>query len=242
MHGVHVDVAVEGLEWEYLKRRITVAPKKSVLELCVALSRNVPGHIVEFGVAKGESTRILRRALGHSDKRIYACDSFEGLREKFENAEVGTFACEPPRIRGVEIVKGYFEDSLTPELAARVGRVAFASLDADLYSSTLCALRWLTPLLGSGSLLLFDEFLGENESEKSAFEDWSRETGVRTIRVAEFLREPSGWGTMIDARPLYQVVGDDLLPKPAVSLRNRFRAGRLGRIARRARDLAFDRK
>jgi hypothetical protein len=123
-----------------------------------------------------------------------------------------------------------------------VGRIAFASLDADLYSSTACALRWLTPLLGSGSLLLFDEFLGEKESEKRAFEDWSRETGIRTIRVAEFVREPSAWGTRIDKRPLFQVIGDDLLPKPAVSLRNRFRSSPLGRIARRARDLVSDRK
>jgi hypothetical protein len=33
----------------------------------------------------------------------------------------------------------------------------------------MCALTWLTPLLGTGSLLLFDEFLGEQESEKRAF-------------------------------------------------------------------------
>jgi predicted O-methyltransferase YrrM len=239
---MHANVAAEALEWDYLNRRLTVTPKKTILELCVSLSRNVPGHIMEFGVAKGDSTRILRRALGHSQKRIYACDSFEGLREKFENAEVGTFACEPPRISGVEIVKGYFEDSLTPELAAKVGRVAFASLDADLYSSTLCALRWLTPLLGSGSLLLFDEFLGEKESEKRAFDDWSRETGLRTVRIAEFVREPSGWGTRIDKRPLFQVVGDDLLPKPAVPFRKRLRASPLGRIARSARDMVRDRK
>ncbi len=232
--------AATGLEWNHLKRRITVAPKSSVLELCVAMCRRVPGHIIEFGVAKGESTRILRRALGRSKKRIYACDSFEGLREKFENAEVGTFACKPPRIRGVEIVKGYFEDSLTPELAARVGRVAFASLDADLYSSTACALKWLTPLLGSGSLLLFDEFLGENESEKRAFEDWSKETGLRTVKVAEFLREPSGWGTVADMRPLFQVIGEDQLPQPPATLRTRLRGTPLGRLARGARDLVSD--
>ncbi|QSX73837.1 class I SAM-dependent methyltransferase [Lysobacter arenosi] len=237
-----VNMALDVHDWGYLDRRITVTPKRTVLELCVALSRRVPGNIVEFGVAKGESTRILRRALGHSNKRIYACDSFEGLSEKFENAEVGTFACEPPRIRGVEIVKGYFEQSLTPELAARVGRVSFASLDADLYSSTLCALTWLTPLLGSGSLLLFDEFLGEKESEKRAFEDWSKETGLRTVRIAEFVREPSGWGTRIDKRPLFQVVGDDLLPKAAAPLRKRLRASPLGDIARRARDLVRERK
>ncbi|HXY65653.1 MAG TPA: hypothetical protein VEI45_15165 [Mycobacterium sp.] len=44
--------------------------------------------------------------------------------------------------------------------------MALASLDADLFSSTLCALTWLTPLLGIGSLLLFDEYLGDGGAEK----------------------------------------------------------------------------
>jgi hypothetical protein len=188
---------------------------------------------MEFGVAEGGSTRILRRASASSKKQVFACDSFEGLQEKFENCEIGTFACEPPKIPGVEIVKGFFDKSLTPELAARVGRVALASLDADLYSSTICALTWLTPLLGTGSLLLFDEFLGEQESEKRAFEDWTRDTGIRTVLVAEFLREPSGFGTKIDKRPLFQVIGNETLPKRAPGIRDRFFASPVGRLARR---------
>jgi hypothetical protein len=150
LHALH-DMSAAGFTWEQLRKTVTFPSRKQVLELSVALSKRVPGHIVEFGVAQGDSTRVLRRASARSGKRVFACDSFKGLPERFENAEVGTFACEPPRIPGVEIVEGYFEESLTPQLAARVGRVALASLDADLYSSTLCALRWLTPLLGSGS-------------------------------------------------------------------------------------------
>jgi Macrocin-O-methyltransferase (TylF) len=230
----------EHFTWEQLQHRATFPPKEFVLKLSVALSKRVPGHIMEFGVAEGDSTRTLRRALGRSDKRLFACDSFEGLPEKFENAEVGTFACEPPKIPGVEIVKGYFEKSLTPELASRVGRVALASLDADLYSSTICALKWLTPLLGSGSLLLFDEFLGEQESEKRAFEDWKRETGISTVLIAEFLRQPSGWGKNIDKRPLFQVIGKEplcYLSEPAGSLRDRLLASPGGIVARRVRNL-----
>lgn len=205
------------IDWSRMQRKMQFLSRNMVLELAMRLSYPVKGNIIEFGVADGYSTRTLRRVLSRLEfaqvsgarKRIFACDSFKGLREKFENAEVGTFACAPPRIRGVEIVEGYFEDSLTDDLARRVAKVAFASLDADLYSSTLCALRWLTPLLVTGSLLLFDEFLGEKESEKRAFEDWSATSGIRTIKIAEFLREPSGWGEQIDRRMLFQVIGDD---------------------------------
>jgi hypothetical protein len=226
-------VSSETFTWEQLQTRATLASREAVLEFSVAMSNHLPGHIMEFGVAKGDSTRILRRASARSNKQVFACDSFEGLQEKYESCEIGQFACEPPNIPGVEIVKGFFDKSLTPELASRVGRVALASLDADLYSSTICALRWLTPLLGTGSLLLFDEFLGEQESEKRAFEDWTRDTGIRTVLVAEFLREPSGYGTKIDKRPLFQVIGDEPLPRPSATIRDRTLASRLVRLARR---------
>lgn len=232
-----------GEDWGYLKTRVNFAPKEIILELALRAARHVPGNVIEFGVAQGESTRAIRRILDRLErddpaagrKEIFACDSFKGLPEKFEKAEVGTFAGEPPRIPGVEIVEGYFHDSLDQALARRVGKVALASLDADLYSSTLCALRWITPLLQTGSLLLFDEFLGENESEKRAFEDWSEEAGISTILVAEFLREPSGWGDKIDRRPLFQVVGpEELPPRPAPRTDFRSRASRkLRSLARR---------
>jgi hypothetical protein len=209
-----------------------------VLELAVQLSFQVAGNIIEFGVADGDSTRTLRKALTRRErgrlrgprKSIFACDSFEGLTEKFENAEPGTFACEPPNIRGVQIVKGYFDDSLTPDLARRVGSVALASLDADLYSSTLTALRWLTPLLSTGSLLLFDEYTGENASECRAHQDWCEETGAQTFMLAEFLRDPSGWGANPDRRTLFQVVADEPCRRSQVTT--------VGGLVRRGRSLA----
>lgn len=228
-------------EWDYLRPRVNFASRSLVLELCVQLVQRVPGNIIEFGVAEGHSTRVLRRASRRSGKHVFACDSFKGLPEKFENAEKGTFACEPPRIPGVEIVAGYFEESLTEDLAKRVGRIALASLDADLYSSTTCALRWLTPLLNTGSILVFDEFLGEKESEKRAFEDWSRETGVNTVQVAEFLREPSGWGSKIDLRKVFQVVSNEVLPAVSPAMRERLLASPPGKLIRRARQLLRNR-
>lgn len=201
-----------------MSSRVVFPPREVALEVAVKASFNIEGNIIEFGVAEGNSTRWIRKIVTELErtqllgnrKRIYACDSFKGLTEKYEKAEVGTFACEPPDIPGVELVIGYFNESLTDELASKVGPVAFASLDADLYSSTITALQWLTPLLHTGSLLLFDEFLGEKESEKRAFEDWSAETGVETIKIAEFHREPAGWGSTLDVRPLFQVISTDV--------------------------------
>jgi hypothetical protein len=219
-------------EWPDVRRRVESASSALVLEFATRLAFRVPGNIIEFGVAGGHSTRVLRRTLDRLQrgqiagprKKIFACDSFRGLPERYENLGVGAFACAPPRIPRVEIIEGHFDSSLTPELAQRVGRVALASFDADLYSSTLCALRWLTPLLDTGSLLLFDEYLGEGGGgERRAHEGWLLERGVGTVPVAEFLRESSGQGgdrdhgSTPDRRMLFQVVrATELVPNKVV--------------------------
>ena len=89
---------------------------------------------------------------------------------------------------------------LTPELTREVGRVSLAHFDADLHSSTACALTCVTPLLQPGSLLLFDEFLGEDPAEERAFLEWSQRTGVRTAMLATFGREPAGHTDTADRR------------------------------------------
>ena len=228
-------------EWPEFRRRLSPPSQALVLEIATRLADRVPGNIVEFGVASGHSARVLRQTLDRLQrgqiagprKRIFACDSFLGMPEEYENLVVGAFASERPEIRGVEIVEGYFEDTLTPALARRVGRVSLAHLDADLYSSTHCALRWLTPLLDVGSVLLFDQYLGEHGTgERLAHEHWLSETGLRTVPVAEFLRETSGQGgdrdhgSAPDRRVLFVVVGEtDPAPNPVI------RIGAVGRDA-----------
>jgi hypothetical protein len=208
-----------------LERKMNFASRDAVLEVAATLALRVPGSFIEFGVADGDSARVLARVKGN--RKFFALDSFEGLPEKFENAEIGSFACKPPRIRGVEIVKGYFEASLTPDLSRRVGRVAFAHLDADLFSSTMSALNWLTPLLDTGSILLFDEFLGGNGAEKRAFEEWCLSRKLQTLMVAEFVRDPSGFANGVtDVRVIFQIVGESNLPLLRVPTPMSTRVGR----------------
>jgi Macrocin-O-methyltransferase (TylF) len=188
--------------------------REQVLRLAVRSAVRVPGSIIEFGVAEGTSTLVLRSELRRlqreqpavGERRVFACDSFEGLPEQFEMLPPGTFACRKPGIRGVEFVVGYFDATLDDELARRVGPVALASLDADLESSTLGALRWITPLLHCGSLLLFDEFDGDGGAERRAYEQWTDETGVQTVKVAEFIRPTAGFGSASDRRVLFQAL------------------------------------
>lgn len=208
-------------DWTDRRAKITYPSRSQVLELAVQLARPIRGNIVEFGTWKGYSTRTIRDELWRSSiwdraqrrKKIFACDSFQGLAEDYEHLAAGTFATQVPKLAGVRIVEGYFDDSLTPALATEVGAVSLAHLDADLYSSTVTALNWLTPLLQPGSLLLFDEFCGEDPAEERAFMEWSATSGVQTAMLAMFGREPSGKGDMSDRRVLFQVVADTPIKK-----------------------------
>ncbi|MEU4674268.1 TylF/MycF/NovP-related O-methyltransferase [Amycolatopsis sp. NPDC023774] len=192
-----------------------------MLALAVSVSRAVPGNIIEFGTWNGASTRVLRDELWQAKiwdhrqrrKQIFACDSFEGLAENYEHLAKGTFATIVPKLRGVRIVKGFFENSLTPQLASEVGRISLAHLDADLYGSTVTALNWMTPMLQPGSVLLFDELVGEDPAEARALVEWQQSTGIRLAMLAFFGREPSGKGDMTDRRAIFQVVGEKTLRK-----------------------------
>lgn len=218
-------------DWAEFKSRVTFPSRDQVLELAVQLARPIPGHIVEFGVYRGRSTRTIRDELWMSrlwdsrqrGKRIYACDSFRGLPDEYENLPVGNFATNIPRLTGVRIVEGFFADSLTEELAREVGKVSLAHFDADLQESTTCALDWVTPLLQPGSLLLFDEFLGEDPAEERAFLDWEQRTGTKTAMLAMFGREPAGRTVTTDRRALLQVVSDEPITKPPALLPKRAR-------------------
>ena len=224
-------------DWAGTAGRVTYPSRGQVIELAVQLARAVPGHIVEFGVWKGDSIRVIRDELWRSaiwdraqrQKRIYACDSFAGLPADYEHLPAGTFATPVPTLRGVRIVDGLFEASLTADLAVEVGRVSLAHFDADLYESTRAALDWLTPLVGAGTLLLFDEFAGEDPAEARAFREWCQVTGVRTVLLALFGRGPSGQGARTDRRALVQVVTDEpIRPAPPLAptkLRRRLFAG-----------------
>src|SRR5262249_54775746 len=99
-------------DWAEIAGHVTYPSRSQGIELAVQLARPVPGHIIEFGVWKGDSVRVIRDELWRSAlwdraqrrKRIYACDSFAGLPDDYEHLRAGTFATPVPTLRGVRIV------------------------------------------------------------------------------------------------------------------------------------------
>ena len=147
------------------------------IKVAGADGETLPQTYLEFGCHSGRTFSAAVNAsefLGVRDPEFYAFDSFEGLPEtKTEEDgyfQAGTFCssredfiCIVKKKSGLllddkYIVQGYYCDSLTPELQARMPKAGVVHIDVDLYSSTVEVLEFIKPLLVAGSLLIFDDW------------------------------------------------------------------------------------
>jgi hypothetical protein len=115
------------------------------------------GLFLEFGVASGTT---INHMAGQLAGKIYGFDGFEGLPEDWRPGfPTGAFAQTPPAVAGnVELVIGWFNQSLPRFLDTHTGPVSFLHVDCDLYSSTKTIFDLLGPRIRSGTVIVFDEF------------------------------------------------------------------------------------
>lgn len=128
--------------------------------------------------------------------RFFAFDSFEGMpasghdrtlpehREGMLKCSVEEFkkALRRHGISGqdVEIVKGYYDDTLTDQLKCdrNLRTAALIYIDCDTYESTMSALRFCTDLIGANVLIAFDDWYiyggSDKHGEPRAFAEWRR--------------------------------------------------------------------
>lgn len=125
------------------------------------------GFVLEFGVFKGASIRILAELTAEP---VYGFDSFEGLPEDWTLFHKKSFfdvqAALPDAPDHVTFIKGFFDQTLDTWLEAHPGLVRFAHLDADLFSSTHFVLNRLKPRLTNGTVLIFDDYLYAQDHDR----------------------------------------------------------------------------
>lgn len=106
----------------------------------------------------------------------YGFDTFNGLPEDWHNEKRGTYTSDNkiPDIPGSEFIVGKFEDTLPSFFNTDRPIASLINFDADLYSSTICALTHCKPIIGKDTILVFDEFLMnpsfEEDEMKALFE------------------------------------------------------------------------
>ncbi|WP_430335174.1 class I SAM-dependent methyltransferase [Rhodococcus sp. ACT016] len=143
----------------------------------------VDGLALEFGVASGTTLRIITESLCATGHEVWGFDVWTGLPEAWRTGfPAGEFAQQSmPSVPGAQLVSGLFEDTLPGFLADHPGPVAFAHLDADLYSSTRTVLELIGDRLVPGSVLVFDEYFnypGWQSHEHRAWTEFVTRTGV----------------------------------------------------------------
>ena len=128
--------------------------------------------------------------------RFFAFDSFEGMpagdhdrtlpehREGMLKCSVEEFKRALKRSKipegDIEIVKGYFNTSLTDQLKRdrKLRAAALIYIDCDTYESTVTTLNFCTDLIGSSAMIAFDDWYiyggSDASGEPRAFAEWRR--------------------------------------------------------------------
>jgi O-methyltransferase len=129
-------------------------------------ARSLPGDVVEIGVYKGGTARLLARSFGPTDKTVHLFDTFSGLpdpdpaRDYHQTGEFGDASLESVRryladCGNVMLYPGRFPETAGP---VESGRFCLAHVDIDLYRSAVDCCEFLYPRLVPGGLMIFDDY------------------------------------------------------------------------------------
>lgn len=125
----------------------------------------------EFGVWRGSSFRYLIKAY----KKGYGFDTFTGLPESWNLGgrveDKGTYTSDGnvPKIKGGEFIVGNFEDTLPIFFSESRPVASVINFDADLYSSTICALQFSKSVMNKDTILIFDQLIMNETWEDDEF-------------------------------------------------------------------------
>lgn len=145
-------------------------------------------HVLEFGVCRGTTIRVIRQSLDESFK-IFGFDSFVGLPEDWIDKN-GTVVVPSqyfstngviPDVSGVKFYAGWFTDTL-PKYLKIAQPIALLHIDSDLYSSAKEVLWALNAWITEGTIIVFDEWFYRHDAkyddhEQKAFYEWVKEFG-----------------------------------------------------------------
>ena len=100
---------------------------------------------------------------GISEGALYKRSVFESLSVELERqySSQGKYSADGiiPKIDGGTFIAGKFEDTLPTFYSKPRPMASLINFDADLYSSTLCALNYSKPVIDKDTILIFDEFI-----------------------------------------------------------------------------------
>ena len=134
------------------------------------------GLYMEFGCHEVNTFRMALNTLGSHHKpnkisKFIAFDSFEGMpepkgidRQKIWRKGMNFTSVEEFKritkkdLYRVEVVKGFYSDTLKTYKFSKKNKIALAYIDCDYYSSTIEVLNFLSDKISHGTLIAFDDW------------------------------------------------------------------------------------
>ncbi len=177
--------------------------KHDLLRFCLKEEPIQEGLILEFGVYKGHTIRMISNAF--PERAVYGFDSFEGFPDDGRTdwrCDFSLGGVQPEVPGNIHLIKGFFDQTL-PEFMKRQPTefISFMHIDCDLYSSTRTILEHCGPRIGNGTVIVFDELLHYKdfmENEMLAFYEFVQREGIHfewigtrgdVMPVEQFLRQ-----------------------------------------------------
>jgi len=189
-----------GLDWPAEAETMIGLRRLENLEALIVdlVRRGVFGDLVETGVWRGGASIFMRgvlKALGDTTRRVWACDSYEGLPrsdpERYP-ADAGDphwtfaeFVVSLDEVKRnfaryglldaqVRFLRGWFRDTLP---RAPIERIGLLRLDGDMYESTYEAFDALYPRVSPGGFVVVDDY-GAIPACRQAVSDYRRQHGI----------------------------------------------------------------
>lgn len=163
--------------WSYFKsmptKPVILGSGIAIFKLAVAHAK-VKGLVLEFGVRHGKSIRQLVQLTG---QETHGFDSFQGLPEEWHAEAKGSYSTRGKIPKVPPLVKlhvGWFDETLPPFVEKYPDPVRLINIDCDIYSSTKTLLEHLSDRIVPGTVLVFDEYIGNEhwrEDEYKAFQE-----------------------------------------------------------------------
>ena len=165
--------------WQYFKGAIkdqfppVTGSIHATFELATQAAK-VKGSVMEFGVRHANSTRQLAAL---SEQQVHGFDSFEGIPEDWHDEGKGSYSTRgviPKVPSNIHLHAGWFDATLPTFLEANAEQARLINIDCDIYSSTKTVLDLLAPRIVKGTVIIFDEYIGNQhwrEDEYKAFQE-----------------------------------------------------------------------
>lgn len=188
IHAVNATAKYLEIGQQLRKFGIRVGPtfdtREKLFDLAGREAANRDVLYLEFGVYQGTTIRYWSKLLRNPASKLHGFDSFEGLPEVWTDAAGrGHFSTngtiptvDDPRVK---FFKGWFDQTL-PAYQVPDHEALVLNFDADLYSSTKCALDRMSNYIVPGTYLYFDEF-SDLQHEFRAFVEFCSSSSRRFV-------------------------------------------------------------